>query len=46
MAKPHVSLVLYCTALESLLVPEVEGKKGEVLALRIALIEKMMYGIY
>jgi hypothetical protein len=30
-----VSLILYCTALESLLIPESEGKKGEELALRV-----------
>jgi hypothetical protein len=35
-----ISLILYCTALESLLIPEVDGRKGELLALRVALIEK------
>lgn len=35
-----VSLILYCTALESLLIPESDGRKGELLALRVALIEK------
>ncbi len=35
-----ISLILYCTALESLLIPETEGRKAEALALRIALVEK------
>lgn len=38
-----VSLILYCTALESLLIPESDGRKGELLALRVALIEKQEY---
>jgi hypothetical protein len=39
-----ISLILYCTALESLLIPETEGRKAEALALRIALVEKMPDG--
>jgi hypothetical protein len=38
-----ICLILYCTALESLLIPEIEGKKGEVLALRVSLLENEMH---
>lgn len=37
-----VCLVLYCTGLEALLIPEVGGKKGQILALRASLIQKKM----
>ncbi|MDQ1275749.1 MAG: hypothetical protein QG610_1324, partial [Euryarchaeota archaeon] len=37
-----VSLILYCSALESLLIPETEGRKAEALALRTALVGKML----
>jgi hypothetical protein len=37
-------IVKYCTALETLLMPEIEGKKGEMLAYRIALLQHRLRG--